>query len=507
MKKLLYCSLFIFFLFISCGPAPSANETRLTILHTNDTHGRLLPFSYPASARTGSPDFRADIGGIARRAAIFRNLREELGRQKTEVWLVDAGDFMDGTAFSLEYRGKADVEAMNAAGYTFGVLGNHEFNMPLDTLKDLLNIFSFPVLSANAIETATGLPLTETSVIRNVGPVRVGIFGLVTRSAAGYPAARDGVVIEGEIETARRMVSELEPSTDIIILLSHCGENLDRRIAASVPGIDVIVGGHSHSRLPLGVFLPPSRSSKAGKPRGTVLVQAHQWGGELGRLDLVFTRDSGGNWHIEHYDASLIAVTADIPEDEKTAAVVNRYWQPIAGRYGEVIGRAAADFIDRGNDMTAYNLMADAVRETFGVELALENLGGVRAPLIEGDITLADLAAMDPFDNTIVTFTISGKQLRRILQTSRPAVSGIRYRVEDGAVVEATVAGAPLAESRMYSGAANSYFARTAMRSIKVMDSGRQRLDVLTDYVRKKEIVKPVFDGRRVIRQEGPARP
>ena len=120
------------------SPAPG-QQVSLTILHTNDTHGHLLPFSYPNIVPPGSElsrlPARRDIGGIARRATLVKRLRKELEARGTTVWLVDAGDFCDGTPLASEYHGEADVAAMNAAGYDFITLGNHEFNNSLAQLK------------------------------------------------------------------------------------------------------------------------------------------------------------------------------------------------------------------------------------------------------------------------------------------------------------------------------------------------------------------------------------
>ncbi len=503
MKKFRSLTIFVACSFLFLPALLWPQQVSLTILHTNDTHGHLKPFSYPSVVPPGSEledlKVRKNIGGIARRATLVKRLREELGKRGTTVWLVDTGDFSEGTPFSTEYHGEADAAAMNAAGYTFGALGNHEFNNPLSRLKSLIRMFRYPVLCANAIENSTGAPLTQASEIRELGPLKIGIFGLVTRSTSGYPAAREGVTITDEIETSRRMVKTLRPKADIIMVISHAGEKVDEQIAAEVPEVNVIVGGHTHSRRPVGEVVWHSGERKGSEIHGTILVQAHQWGGELGRLDLKFGRDARGTWQIQDYKARLLLVTPDIPEDRTVAAVVDRYWQPIAVRYGKVIGRAAADFIERGKDLAPYNLMADSIRETFGTEIELENLGGVRAPLIKGEITLADLVEMDPFDNTIVTFTITGRQLKQILRSERPAVSGLRYRMENGAVVEVTVAGKPLMEYQTYSGATNSYFARNALKGIQVKDTGKPRLDVLIEYIRKKGTVRPIFDGRRVI--------
>ncbi len=478
-------------------------KVSLTILHTNDTHGHLRPFSYPSIAPPGSDvsglKVRKDIGGIARRATLVKRLRAELEAHGTTVWLVDAGDFCDGTPFSTEYHGEADVAAMNAVGYDFATLGNHEFNNSLSALKKLLGLIQFPLLCANAVETATGKPLVTPSTIREVGPLKIGLFGLVTREAGRYQAGIEGVSVSGEIETAQRLVKALRPEAGIVIAISHAGEATDRQIGAEVQGLDVIVGGHTHSRLPSGAFVWHSDDLKAEEVNGTVIVQDYQWGGELGRLDLLLTRDDSGAWHVDRYRARLIPITPEIPEDKTVAAVVDRFWKPIASHYGEIIGQAADDFSERGDDQAPYNFVADAVRETCGTEIELENVGGVRAPLIKGNITLENLIEVDPFDNKVVTFKITGAQLKTILLKARPFVSGIRYRLENGRISSLTVDGQPVADDRLYTGATNTYFADNVMKGITVVDTGNLRREVLIRYIRKYGTVTPSYDGRRVV--------
>ena len=142
----------------SAGPAVQAqapaHDVPLVILHTNDTHGHLLPFSYPTIVPEGSEladlPARRDIGGIARRAALAAKIRADVAKQGGTVWLVDLGDFTDGTPFSSEYKGEADLAAMNAAGYQFGTLGNHEFNAPPEWVPQLLAKAGYPMVLANA---------------------------------------------------------------------------------------------------------------------------------------------------------------------------------------------------------------------------------------------------------------------------------------------------------------------------------------------------------------------
>jgi len=507
-RAIFFLSVLVFVSLIP-GLCPAA---ALTILHTNDTHSHLLPFSYPpaidpcspATALPGLPG-GTNIGGIARRATLVKQIRSELEAKGTPVWLVDAGDFSDGTLFSMEYRGEADVAAMNAAGYDCATLGNHEFIYSLAQTRKLISLARYPILCANALLKATKEPLAQLYQVEQVGPIRVGIFGLVTIEARSYPAAKEGVVIADPVRTARKVVAKLRTEkADIIVLISHCGEEMDRRIASTIPDIDVIVGGHSHSRLPWGEFIPHTVEVTADKVNGTIIVQAYQWGGELGRCDLFFKKDPAGAWHVDRYRARLIPITAALEPDVGVAAVVDRYWKPIAPRYAEVIGEAADDFSSRCDDWAEYNLVADAVRETFGTEIEIENLGGVRSPLLKGKITRGDLVALDPFANTVVTFKITGRQLRKILARYAPAVSGVRYRLENGELIEALVNGELLQDNRRYTGATNSYFAGRAFKGARFQDTGKQRLEILINYIRQKGVIRPVYDGRRVVIGDSP---
>jgi 2',3'-cyclic-nucleotide 2'-phosphodiesterase (5'-nucleotidase family) len=515
MKKWGTCFFLAVFLLVTLIAGPSLAQTAaLTILHTNDTHSHLLPFSYPAAIDTCSPAAalpgRTDIGGIARRATLVKQIRGELGAKGITVWLVDAGDFSDGTFFSLEYQGEADVAAMNAAGYAFATLGNHEFIHSLAQTRKLVGLARFPILCANALLKTNRAPIAKQYQVEQAGPVRIGIFGLVTIEARFYPAAKEGVSITDPLRTAGRMVAQLHrEKADIIVLISHCGEEMDKRLASEVPGIDVIVGGHSHSRLPSGEFIPRTEALMADQVNGTIIVQAYQWGGELGRCDLLFSKDHTGAWHVDRYRARLIPVTAATEPDAGVAAVVDRYWKPIAARYGAVIGEAAGDFSSRCDDWAEYNLVADAVRETFGTEIELENIGGVRSPLLKGKVTLGDLVALDPFANTVCLFKITGLQLEKILSRYEPAVSGVRYRLENGELVEVRVNGEPLEPDRQYTAATNSYFAATAIKGarLKFQDTGKQRLDVLINYIRQQGTIQPVYDKRRVVIGNPPLKP
>jgi len=476
---------------------------KLTILHTNDTHGNLLPFNYPDPPDPNTQEaqlaLRRNVGGIARRATLVRRLQNAFGT----TWVVDTGDFCDGTAFSVEFHGEADVAAMNALGYTIGTHGNHEFNNTRAQWQKLVQMTRYPVVCANVLDANTKQPLLKPYEILPVEGARVAVFGLVTESTRGYPAAREGIEIADAIDTARRLVPDLRRQADIVVLLSHLGYEVDLRLAREVPGIDVIVGGHSHTRLPKPEFVPSGELQSVFRKNGTVVAQAFQWGSELGRLEIILRRDPNtGQWTFMSYRGDLLLVSPDIPDDPAVKAVVDRYWKRMMkGYYGVVIGEAEDDFTHRGGDDAEYNLVADALREMLGTEAHLENMGGVRAPILRGAITRYDLTKALPFGNAVVTFRVTGAQLRELLNRARPAVSGIRYRYQRGELVEVTVNGQPLQDDRVYLLSTNSYFAQRYLQPMGIAyeNTGRKRLDLVSEYILKHKRIRPAYDGRRVV--------
>ncbi len=480
---------------------------RIVILHTNDTHGHLLPFSYPEGIDPNSQEaqlpYKHDIGGVARRATLLRQLRHQL---RDQTLVVDCGDFMDGTPFSLHYFGEADVAVMNACGYDYATLGNHEFSNRLTQVQKLIRMARFPFLCANARLRANGQPLCSPYLLVERGGLRIALFGLIVRDTQNYRGAREGVDILDPFEVAQRLVPQLREQADVVILLSHLGIETEMELARRVPGIDVIVGGHSHTRLAQPRFVAwdkPLSKSVMGL-NGTILVQAHQWGGELGRLDIIAYHDRETNrWELVAYKGELIPITRQIADDPEVARVVSRYWKPIAQRYGRVVGVATDDFVQRGDDLAEYHLVSDAIRAMMNSDFDLQNMYGVRIQLAKGPITYYDLARMLPFGNTVVRFEITGAQLKQVLERQRPTCSAnLRYRIENGRLVYAMLNGEPIRDDALYEGTTNSYFADRYLKpmNIPLVDTGRTALDVVADYIQRQKQVAPVFDGRRIVR-------
>jgi 5'-nucleotidase len=264
------------------GRAPAAEPAgRITLLHTNDTHSRIEPFGPGNGNLSGK-------GGMARRAALVKQLRRELG----PVLLLDAGDVFQGTPYFNRYKGLLDYRLMSMAGYDAGTLGNHDFDNGVEGLLAAMVEAKFPFVNCNLdMKGAPALAKrVEPYIIREFPGVRVGITGAcVAFKGLVTPKNSEGVVWQDPIESLRRVVKQLRPKVDVLVLLSHLGHDTkgsqvdDLTVARLVPEIDVIIGGHSHTFLEEPVRVPNSRGE-------TLIFQVGFGGVNLGRLDLTVVK-------------------------------------------------------------------------------------------------------------------------------------------------------------------------------------------------------------------------
>ncbi len=249
----------------------------VTILHTNDVHSRIDPFPADGGRYAG-------LGGAARRATLIRQIRA----QNPHTLLVDAGDVFQGTPYFNLFRGRVDFEVMTALGYDAMTMGNHDFDGGMAGLLEVMPCAHFPLLNANYDFSASDLAgHVAPCAVRELGAVRVGIFGLgVALEGLVSPALRRGVVYGDPLPAAARMAQHLraDEKCDLVVCLSHLGNEGyqgqpgDQQIAAAVEGIDLIVGGHSHT------FMEAPTRKRHGD-RETLVFQVG-WGGiQLGRVD------------------------------------------------------------------------------------------------------------------------------------------------------------------------------------------------------------------------------
>jgi len=463
---------------------------RLTILHTNDTHSHLLPFSYPTEVviegkRIELP-YHNDVGGIARRATVIKRMK----CSAEPVLVLDAGDITDGSPFSIEFAGEADFATIAAAGYDAMVTGNHEYNISFANLNKYIMDAPFPVVCANVFRAGDGTRFLPPYIIRTEDGLRVAILGLVAPNT--YTAVKEGKLeIKDPIQIAREWVPKLRAQADAVILLTHIGFEEDEKLAEQVPGIDAIIGGHSHTRLDKPILVKRDPMPGAFSVGGTVVAQDFQWGGDIGELDLVFRKGDIG-WTLMSFSGKLIPITSDIPEDPEVREVVEKYHRQIASKYDVVLGRATADFIGEA----PINMVSDALRETYNADFAIHNYGGVRTDLVRGEITAGDIAMLFPFGNSTMTFEMTGAQLKEILRTTLPAVSNIKYKVQGGKLVSAELGGKPIEDARVYKGVTHSFFASSSMPGITTNDVGVPVRDVVVKYIQGKKAITPDNERR-----------
>ncbi|NLN79213.1 MAG: bifunctional metallophosphatase/5'-nucleotidase [Armatimonadetes bacterium] len=296
-----------------------------TLLSTNDLHGCVLPFNQGDKYKDQLPTLE-NVGGAARRATLIKQERE--ANPNGHVLLLDTGDLTFGWSPLVKFaKGAADIEVMNALGLVAMCPGNHEFEWPSkETLRNH-KASNFPWLCANLVNEKTGKRFLEPYMIKEYSGVRVAFLGLITSlvNKDAYKGARElGLIQIDGIEEAKKIVPEIRQKADILIVLSHLGYTLDQELA-KVPGIDVILGGHSHTRLaqPTMIQVAEPTSSYIG---AVPVVQAYQWGSEMGKTKVIFKRNpETGAYTLMSCKGELLWIDENVPEDPAIAEIVNRY--------------------------------------------------------------------------------------------------------------------------------------------------------------------------------------
>ena len=369
--------------------------TEIVIAHTNDVHGRVNDDSWAGS-----------IG-----MASIKNIMDALRDQHANTFLVDAGDIFHGTTFATLEEGESMVEVMNQVGYDLMVPGNHDFNYGQDRLLELAEMANFPLITANVQYAADDTDFMNPYYIQDFDGVLVGFFGLTTPETT-YKTHPDNVIglnFLNPIFQATAMVAELEPLVDIIILLGHIGidENTaitSEDIALAVPGIDVIIDGHSHSILPDGLMVGD-----------TLIVSTGEYMKNLG----VFTLTVQNGEIIDH---EVMLIDNDMIDelnygyDYEVQSFIDALVADQGIILNEVVGQTAVELVGtRGDVRTGEtnlgNLIADSMIIVTEADVAITNGGGIRSSIAAGDITLGNIITVLPFGNIIVTIELTGQEL------------------------------------------------------------------------------------------------
>lgn len=444
MKRSLVALVLSLFLALPASAAPRS----LVILHTNDTHDRLIPYDTPQ---------QQDVGGIARRAALI----SEIKRQAPLSLVLDAGDTFQGTPLYHFFKGQADYEAMDLAGYDATTVGNHDLDDGLSNLLQQHQGRRFKLICTNLVDRATNRPLFTPTHVFEVAGLRVGVFGLLGKAAVetlGPENQRAFKWIAPEA-LAQATADDLRRCSDVVVLLSHSGYEQDLELARHLSGVDVIIGGHSHTKVDRPTEV------RNGDWR-TLVVQAYQGGAWLGRLDL---QVEGGR--VVAHEGRLLPIGPGMPEAPAVKARVDRYQQQIAERMGEVLGTAPGGLSSAGkyqHDTELGNWTADLIRARGNAEIGIINAGSLRSSLPSGPVTVGTVYTLFPFDNSLVTLEMSGELIQRLLdkaaadpgQQGLLQYSGLTCDMSDGRAGQVLVNGQPIQPSRTYRVATIDYVAQ-----------------------------------------------
>ncbi len=549
---------------LAAWPAFAAAPASVTVtfLETSDVHGYLLPWD----------DLRnraADVG-LARVATRVAAIRKE----SPNVVLLDGGDAIEGAAaetlqahreryaalLAEEKVPDADpvMRAMSVMGYDAMAVGNHEYNFGLAVLRKAEKDASFPWLSANTRRAEDGTPAFAEYLVKTVGGLRIGILGLTTPNIPTWEpeANRAGLSWEDPVATARRLVPLLrgKQRCDAVVVLVHSGLEVDpatgspngtddeNRVAAlarGVPGIDLILAGHTHRKIPL--------TRVAGVP----VIQPGRWAEALARVDVTFRR-AGARWKVAEVTGDLLPSDPSVATDPRVAEVAAPFERAARRWLDETVAEAEEAFPAaraRLEDTALLDLVNEAQRKATGADLSMTSLlpGGRYDGLPKGRVTVRDLYALYPYENQLVVVDIDGAQLKACLEraaefygsatfeggklvlTPNPkmipynfdVVQGATYRIDPTAPVgsrvrELAVKGRPVSPTDRFTLAVNSYRARgaggyAALRNAKVVRSVPVEIrELLIETLRAAGTIRPRVDRNWVVAPDAvwaPAQP
>lgn len=391
-------------LLIVITAASVVNAKELVILHTNDIHGRIL-----------STDNNGQSIGFAEMTAAVRAIKAD---NPNALWL-DAGDATQGLPYVNLSKGRTMVTLMNAAKPDAFTLGNHEFDYGLDNLESLIDYANFDIVDANVSRKDDDkLLVPPYKIFKLPNKLKVAVFGLTTPESAYKvrPSMVANVNFLDPIETARQMVKKLRSKCDVLIALTHLGieKNADVtsiRLAAEVPGIDLIVDGHSHTFLSEGVTI--------GK---TLIVQAGCHAQALGCTLIEVDKHKVTAKKSMLLDKDKVIDLAQSPDPEITTII-----ESIKATNDELLnvvlaqnGRALSGEVEllRAEEAELGDLVADAFRWRSNADFAVINGGGLRATLPQGNVTRRNVLSVFPFVNEVEVVEIQGSTIRQMLEHS-----------------------------------------------------------------------------------------
>lgn len=419
------------------GGPRKAEPSTLVLIHTADLHSHLFPERQlidrvDAERGLGPAGELADVGGFARIAHVVGEIRS--GAQHS--LFLDSGDLVEGTAAFSEFEGEPEMRAFGALGLDAAALGNHDLSAGAEAFARIHRQFAeFPVLASNFANNGSELSSAlKKSVVLDAQGLRVGVIGVANPSSPSGLARVDnpyGIELVPTASAVQSEIDRLRPEVDMLVALSHLGLEGDQRLINDTSGLDIVLGGHQHlaldealERADCGAAL---RAERGCVPHDVVLVHSGALGKYVGELDLQLIpaepaarSGSGPNaFVIAAAEHSLIPISAAIEADQSLAALLEPYHDRLdaAGFYTPLAfaSDSVERYADNGADSALGDLVTDVLRAASGADFALLNATGIRADLPPGELTRATFAAALPFEDALTVLTLSGSQLRTLL--------------------------------------------------------------------------------------------
>ncbi|KAI9203248.1 Metallo-dependent phosphatase-like protein [Polychytrium aggregatum] len=529
---------------VSASATPSATPVaypkKVTILHTNDIHARLDQFDNKygsdcaRNATTGAltaPD--RCVGGVAR----IKRTVDDIRANNSHTLLFDAGDQFQGTLFFTVFGGSKSAEVMNSMKYDVMTIGNHEFDRGEQYAAEFFKNLTFPVVSANTnLDQAKYLKAAGVVPYTIIKKYNLGVIGFITNTTASI-TNNLGIDFPDPVKPVQAVVDQLHAQgINRIICVSHNGYADDKWLASQTHGINLIVGGHSHSLLLKNLSLPgvegayPSRVTNLNGD-DTFVVQAHRYGDYLGKIDIEWD----DNDHLVSLVGDPIYLTQDLPVDKELAGKVADWTKAFNVFTSTVFGVADGDFTQTGcynGECSLGDLVADSMLDSVkdqGVSIAITNAGGLRASIPAGKVTYSTVLTVLPFGNVLVNFDYTGAQIRHMLERayitqtdvnsglapandvmiSPPQWAGIKsthdstrppYQRVLTLQVKTDAGFVDLDDTKTYKMVCNDFMItggdRIIVPGIKDFVLGNVMADVLGAYIQKLGHVAPVLEGR-----------
>ena len=505
---------------VSAGVA-AAQDYSLTILHTNDFHARFEPISKYDSGCSAEDNAEGKcFGGSARLVTAIEAAR---ARSDNSI-LVDGGDQFQGSLFYTYYKGKAAAEMMNKMGYDAMTVGNHEFDDGPEVLRGLVDSVNFPIITSNAITTNEPLlaGAIQSAVVIERGGEKLGLIGLTPVDTAELASPGPNVTFIDPIEAVQQQVDRMAANgINKIIVLSHSGYAVEKAVAAGTTGVDVIVGGHSHSLLS-----NTDENAEGPYPTmvgNTAIVSSRSYGKYLGELKVTF--DAEGN--IVEAVGEPILLDGTVAEDAATKERITEMAAPLEEIRNRVVAQSGGLLVGdrevcRVEECSLGNLIADAMLARVkdqGIQIGIANSGGIRASIDEGEVTMGEVMTVLPFQNTLATFQTKGQVIIDALENGVsqveeakgrfPQVAGLTFTWDpkvapnEGRIVEVLVGGEPIDPDATYGVVTNNFvrnggdgFSMFTTDAMNVYDFGPDLADVLAEYMAAQGPVMPMLDGR-----------